>query len=904
MNETQDRLYKLLPTIYQLRDAEQGYPLRELLRVIAEQVNLVEANIAQLYDNWFIETAEDWAVPYLGDLVGYEAVYEAGEPGDIHDHMNQERQRILTPRSDVANTVHFRRQRGTLAVLEILAQHVAGWPARAVEFYRLLGVTQAANHVYPERGQTVDVRQGDRLMQIGGPFDEAAHTVDVRRINSLLTPGRYHPGNVGLFVWRLKARQVKQTVAARRDEKPNCFTFSILGNDVPLYLRPAPEPDPTVIEKEGNLPVAIRRRAMERWQRQGQLNTIYGEEDGKSLAIWAVYEERRPGSRKKGRRAEHVPLPQETRFIKPEQIQVADLSGWHRTPKTPKEGELPKVMVDPELGRIVFPTQPVKDKTVVKVEVMYHDAHCDDMGGGTYSRPIIEPATPFIFGLWDIKDAGELATQLQKIWRTKLKLRAWVSSGDLDELPEVDEEVTDAHVARMIKILNKLLTSGELLYEDTDRTILEALGGVIRNETYNLWLKLINEKTQDEADIRLFNRLWLEDLLPQIARHVAHYQVNQSEGSDIQPLFRTMQEALAQWHLDAPRTAIIEICDSGVYEGSLRIELGEAQTLQIRAKNGERPVILLSENSHSRFDALKIEGERNSHLILDGLLIAGHALHVQGSIWVEDDPEASLEERAMSEIVLRHCTLVPGWLPAPEMGDDSYPFQPEEYSLELVDTGARVTIENSIVGSIRVSQNEVLTDPILIQIRDSIVDATDKELPAINGSDGRLAHAVLQITRSTVIGSMDTLAIEQAENSIFYGKVRVGRRQRGCMRFCWYDAPESRVPQRFHCQPDVVEAVKKAEYEARQDQDEVSLRMAQAQERQRVEPVFSSRRYGNPAYCQLATDCASEIKTGADDLSELGVHHDLYQPQRETNLRARLAAFVPSGIDADIIYVS
>jgi len=70
MTTNQDRLYELLPAIYRVRDAEQGYPLRALLRVIAEQVTLVEADINQLHRNWFIETAEDWVVPYLGELLG------------------------------------------------------------------------------------------------------------------------------------------------------------------------------------------------------------------------------------------------------------------------------------------------------------------------------------------------------------------------------------------------------------------------------------------------------------------------------------------------------------------------------------------------------------------------------------------------------------------------------------------------------------------------------------------------------------------------------------------------------------------------------------------------------------------------------------------------------------------
>ena len=37
-----DRLNKLLPAIYRMRDADQGYPLQALLRVIAEQANVVE----------------------------------------------------------------------------------------------------------------------------------------------------------------------------------------------------------------------------------------------------------------------------------------------------------------------------------------------------------------------------------------------------------------------------------------------------------------------------------------------------------------------------------------------------------------------------------------------------------------------------------------------------------------------------------------------------------------------------------------------------------------------------------------------------------------------------------------------------------------------------------------------
>src|SRR5262245_17427656 len=142
MGDTQDRLYELLPAIYRLRDAERGYPLRDLLRVIAEQVTAIEENITQLYDDWFIETASDWAVPYIAALVGYQPVQAAGDPTASRPDEN----RILVPRRDVAQTIAFRRRRGTLSVLELVAEAVSQWPVRAVEFYRLLEWTQHLNY--------------------------------------------------------------------------------------------------------------------------------------------------------------------------------------------------------------------------------------------------------------------------------------------------------------------------------------------------------------------------------------------------------------------------------------------------------------------------------------------------------------------------------------------------------------------------------------------------------------------------------------------------------------------------------------------------------------------------------------------------------------------------------------
>jgi len=82
------------------------------------------------------------------------------------------------------------------------------------------------------------------------------------------------------------------------------------------------------------------------------------------------------------------------------------------------------------------------------------------------------------------------------------------------------------------------------------------------------------------------------------------------------------------------------------------------------------------------------------------------------------------------------------------------------------------------------------------------------------------------------------------------------------------------------------------------------LTAAREGERSRLQPVFNSTRYGTPAYCQLSLNCALEIRTGADDEAEMGAFHDLFQPQREANLRARLEEYTPAGMDAGIIFAS
>lgn len=851
MSLSPDRLYSLLPAIYRQNDAEQGYKLRALLRVITEQVDIVESDISQLYNNWFIETCDDWVVPYIGDLIGYVPLNDIGKIGNKTSQRDNKRNRILIPRCDVANTIRYRRRKGTLALLELLANDVAGWPARAVEFYMLLGWTQHLNHQHLNRGRTVDIRHMQALDNIDSPFDCLAHTIEIRRIKSNLSSGRYNIPNAGVFVWRLKPYSVTCTPAYCLESESigsHCYTFSVLGNDTPLYCHPQPEQSSNHIAESINLPVPISRREFEDRQcNKGQnksmcaSNTWYGLE--KSIIIWA------PNWPNKG---SIKPIPRE-------RIIPADLSTWQFI--VPKDN----VAVDPELGRIMFP----KSHLPKEVKVTYWYAFSDDIGGGEYYRQVKQPDLIAVS-----KIRSEQLTNLDdfaNILNDSKNSEDNVSEYILEHLSEKTKDLLSkpgsTHlVASLVDDLNTILAY-EAFY-DLFKPIIHQLPDEITS--------LMNQKLKAPQILRL-NRLLLEFNYPNhIARSFAIYRVG--GGSKLIHI----GDALQQWKTDHPCHAVIEIIDSGVYVEQINVELDKEQSLQLQAANGKRPVIRLLDWHTSQPDALSIIGAKGSQFILDGLLITGRAVQINGP---EQETEETVPQEDLCKVLIRHCTLVPGWT----LDCKCPPCRQNEPSLELINTRTDLKIDKSIIGSIGIISDDIKTEPVRICISDSIVDAASNEMIAFGTSNDMIAHAVLSFIRCTVIGRVLTQSIKLAENCIFTGPVQVARTQIGCMRFC-YVLPESRTPRRYNCQPD--SAIANA------NNDEKGMI------RIRLQPLFTSVQYGTSGYCQLAVDCPEEIKCGADDLSEMGVFHDLYQPQREDNLRLRLSDYTPTGMETDIIFVN
>jgi hypothetical protein len=350
MTARPDRLYDLLPAVYRLRDAVGGEPLRALLQVIGEQVDVVQASLDRLPEQFFIETCDDWIVPYIGDLVDESCTLVLNaRSGDVASAEAHRRLRAASPRRQVADAIRRRRRKGTPAVLEEVVSDLAGWPAHVVESFRLLLYCQSVNHLHTRRGRTLDFARVAELERLGGPFERAARTVDVRRIDYGRSRSRWNIPEVAVFAWRLRPMSRTQSEAFCIDRARNRYTFSVLGNDAPLMAGATSGPEGARIAAEEDVPDFVTRRALH--ERGPEL---YGR--GRSLCI------------SRDDRTTAVPV---------DDVVAADLSAWAYRPMP---GE---VAVDPELGRIAFSSRNSPD---MGVWVTFNEGLPDEIGGGEYAR--------------------------------------------------------------------------------------------------------------------------------------------------------------------------------------------------------------------------------------------------------------------------------------------------------------------------------------------------------------------------------------------------------------------------------------------------------------------------------------------------------------------------------------
>ncbi len=367
-----DRLYALLPAVYRTRDAANGGQLRALFGVLAAQSDIVEQNLRQLYDDQFIETCAPWVIPYIGDLLGYNSVYEITAATDS--------------RAEVANTIGYRRRKGTKIALQQVAIDVSGRAAIVVEEFQRLITTESMRDVLPRHAATVDLRHGHTMRLLGeassngiadSPFDLANRTIDVRRIAppawgsscadgaapdptpldiALHGPGRANIPDVAVHLWRWQAFQV--TGAPAFVVGGGRYKFSPLGHDMPLFSPLSLPESFTALLTRDNVPQPIARTELAYFYDSGVISLMA---DDVAVAASQVY----PAN-------------------------LADRTGgtWCVVPSG-------MIAVDPELGRIQFAADVPVPKSL---QVSYWYGFPAQVGGGPYDRTpalaSVLPASP------------------------------------------------------------------------------------------------------------------------------------------------------------------------------------------------------------------------------------------------------------------------------------------------------------------------------------------------------------------------------------------------------------------------------------------------------------------------------------------------------------------------------
>ena len=244
----QAKLWNLLPAVYRTLELPDGAgPLHAIMDRIGGEFGNLRRGIDRLWDNQSIETCDDWAIPYIGDLLATRLV----------SYLDARAQRL-----DVAKTIYYRRRSGTLGLLEELAADIAGRDARAVEFFRRLGRTRhqfdpaissvPTYHPGNKHGSAVieglagatsgtpaggyaDLRNNYAANNSAAAFDEYAHTADLRR--GVQSAGWHNISHLGVFIWWLYSFPIRAATPVSNGATPPCFSFDPSGRRIPLTAR-------------------------------------------------------------------------------------------------------------------------------------------------------------------------------------------------------------------------------------------------------------------------------------------------------------------------------------------------------------------------------------------------------------------------------------------------------------------------------------------------------------------------------------------------------------------------------------------------------------------------------------------------------------------------------------------
>lgn len=897
-----DHLLDLLPDIYRIRDIEQGGPLRNLLNVIAGQVSVLEEDMAQLYDDLFIETCAEWTVPYIGDLIGQRGLNMAGIQG-------------LGMRAQVANTMAMRRRKGTFSKIDEIVRDAAGWDSVAVEYYRRLALTENLNHSSPESSTLPDLRRWNRLVDLQSPFNNLPHNAEIRTASS--GQGRYNLSNLGIFIWRLNSYPLTGSDCFKVDE--HRFMFNPLGCNTQLFARPERSVDPPI------MPGPISREMLFL-----DLERYFG--TGKSISLQIRHDDQDPESPDIEIEASSVVACDLSDLLDEKGV----VSGWANMPVS-------QIAIDPVLGRIAFPelvpSQSLAPK-VVRAGFCY--GFSADLGGGEYPRSesfdIQSESTNFISKT--NKKGGEEADRDLKMFEDALNELG--QDGGIVEISNSGRYVLEDQSTNYLKIiassgrkieiraaegcrpvlvgsievegpggevsLNGLvLTGGGLTVSNrlsrlkishctiVPGSILAADGQPVSQQALSIEVRA--DDAQSEVTVEIERSIVGPLKLPKdgaelVVKESILDSPGRGEGAREYPVLVSgeIEEMISETRSGAIN---VTIARKGPYRVLLPKISGDLETMRSDLEKA-----LVSAHSSLGFRGARVVRNGRRLIIIPG---------VPGDVTVEATKESDLAGRLKLEanhafcsrsllggivfLPLKLSAIFPsfkiiindgtalkikmGGIPsncqeAVVMIQDAMKSHKNLSDMMAAQVDGRLAIFRTVEGEVprlRAAENDSTT---LAEL------GLEMSVPAIAGLDGD-AGPDTSIEGSTVFGVVRVKKLLIANQTIFSDPVYVSQRQEGSVRFSFI-AQGSRTPGRYECQP--------------KDDDSWSEGLR-----------FTSTRYGEPGYGQLSRLCAPGILLG-DDGGEMGAFHLLYQPQREINLRVVLDENMRFGIDWGIFFMT
>lgn len=454
-----EKLWEWIPEVYRNEDAALVSPavLRAFVETFAAEAAKQRRSIDRLWEDTIIDYADDWAVPYIGTLLGT---------------------RLLSPlnrrrRVDVAKTIAYRRRAGTPYLMEELIHDITGWHGAISEGFQRMarthhnldvaphgqthgGSTPALHRQTPAAG-TANLRLALAGERVAGAFDSFYHRADVRRSPPRAgdplrsSRGLYDLSRLTFHLYRQKANALSHVTPYALDERRH--TLDPSGRDVPLFSqgkRPFSETkDVRRLEKDGlgwspaqrwQLPAPLSCRLFnsasyrpavtdfetdtQRQQFQPLIGEVfetkadlrqYFERLSEGVLDWALFrqlvassiEGTSPKYNLYGRTAS-IALGFGDHFSHAElgsaEVVAADLAAWHTPPALPPEAEL---LVDVANGRVLVEAgAPAGDRLYA---YLHHYGSFDNVGAGTYdrARSLRRHAEPLALTAGDVS-TGEL----------------------------------------------------------------------------------------------------------------------------------------------------------------------------------------------------------------------------------------------------------------------------------------------------------------------------------------------------------------------------------------------------------------------------------------------------------------------------------------------------------------